>query len=132
MGRMNARLVYTGGAQSVAAGGKVAYNAATVAAKCVESSGGGVVRVNKPGTYRVSFNATLVGTAAGDATLALMSSGEAVPGANATATLAVGGSAPVAFDTLVTVRCGAAGTLAVVSSTAVDVSIAALVIERVA
>lgn len=59
--------------------------------------------LTKPGYYYVTFNADVLGTAAGDVTAELINGSVAVPGATATTTIAVGDTASIAFATIVRV-----------------------------
>ena len=59
--------------------------------------------LTKPGYYYVTFNADVLGTAAGDVTAELINGAVAVPGATATTTIAIGETANVAFATIIRV-----------------------------
>lgn len=59
--------------------------------------------LTKPGYYYVTFNADVLGTAAGDVTAELINGTTAVPGATATVTIAVGDTANIAFATIIRV-----------------------------
>lgn len=59
--------------------------------------------LTKPGYYYITFNADVLGTAAGDVTAELINGSVAVPGATATTTIAVGETANIAFATIVRV-----------------------------
>lgn len=133
MGKSMGRFAYDSAtAQQVAAGGNIAYRSATVEGGCIADAGGGVIRIKRPGIYRVAVNATLEATAAGAVGLRLKHNGENVVGAFGAATLAaMGDLADVSFQTLVTVGCCANDALAVVADAATSVTVAAVVVEKV-
>lgn len=62
------------------------------------------VSLNQPGTYRVTFNANITGTAAGVVTFQLLNNNVAVPGALASVTTAVGSVYNAGFSTIVKVN----------------------------
>lgn len=128
------RFVYNSAtAQAVAEGGNITYANNTTTNNCVQSAGQGIVRIEKAGLYNVFFNCAFEATAAGAVTAQLMHNGVAVPGAAGAVTLgAVGDLASVSFATPVTVKCCANDALNVVVNADTSVTIAALVVEKVA
>lgn len=62
------------------------------------------VSLNQPGTYRVTFNANITGTAAGLVVLQLLNNNVAVSGALASVTAAEGSTYNVSFDTIIKVN----------------------------
>lgn len=128
------RFVYDSAtAQAIAEGGNVTYANGTTSNDCVQSAGQGVVRVMRPGLYNVFFNATLAATAEGDVGLQLYHDGTPVPGASGAVTLgAEGDLASVSFATPVTVRCCADDALSVRADAETSVTVALLVVEKVA
>lgn len=128
------RFVYDSAtAQGIAEGGNVTYADSTTSNGCVQGAGQGVVRVLRPGLYNVFFNATVEATAAGDVALQLYHDGTPVPGASGAVTLAAAGDlASVSFATPVTVRCCADDALFVRADADASVTVALLVVEKVA
>lgn len=68
------------------------------------SAGGTNVSLNKPGTYRVTVNADILGTAAGIVALQLLNNNVAVPGALASVTTAAGTTYNAGFSTIIKVN----------------------------
>lgn len=128
------RFVYDSGtAQAISAGGNIRYVNSTTSNDCVQSAGQGVVRVQKQGLYNVFVNVTFEATASGAVSAQLVHNGVVVPGASGAITLgAVGDTASVSFSTPVTVKCCANDTLNVVVDADTSVTVASLVVEKVA
>lgn len=98
-------------------------------------TGGSVFTIARPGIYKVDFNANVTLDAAGDATLAIESNGEAVAGTEMDATIAVAGDFEnISASTLIVVRCGSSRSISIgnLSATAVTVDDANIIITRIA
>lgn len=67
-------------------------------------TGGTNIILNQPGTYRVTFNADVLGTTAGLVVLQLLNNNIAVSGALASVTAAEGSTYNVSFDTIIKVN----------------------------
>lgn len=67
-------------------------------------TGGTNIILNQPGTYRVTFNADVLGTTAGLVVLQLLNNNVAVSGALASVTAAEGSTYNVSFDTIIKVN----------------------------
>lgn len=63
--------------------------------------GSNTINLRAMGEYLVTVNASITGTSAGDTELQLLNKGTAIAGARATATLASGDTANIAFNTIV-------------------------------
>jgi hypothetical protein len=96
---------YTVTNQIVATDDTLNFNVTKVLTGCTVKHAGGSpsFTLTKPGYYYVTFNADVLGTAAGDVTAELINGSVAVPGATATTTIAVGDTASIAFATIVRV-----------------------------
>jgi hypothetical protein len=91
--------------QAVAADGTINFDTTRILTGCTvkHADGTPTFTLTKPGYYYVTFNADVLGTAAGDVTAELLNGTVAVPGATATTTIAIGDTANVAFTTIVRV-----------------------------
>ena len=96
---------YTITNQIVATDDTLNFNVTKVLTGCTvkHAEGSPSFTLTKPGYYYVTFNADVLGTAAGDVTAELVNGSVAVPGATATTTIAVGDTASIAFATIVRV-----------------------------
>jgi hypothetical protein len=96
---------YTITNQIVATDDTLNFNVTKVLTGCTvkHAEGSPSFTLTKPGYYYVTFNADVLGTAAGDVTAELINGSVAVPGATATTTIAVGDTASIAFTTIVRV-----------------------------
>lgn len=96
---------YTITNQIVAADDTLNFNVTKVLTGCTVKhvEGSPSFTLTKPGYYYVTFNADVLGTAAGNITAELINGSVAVPGATATTTIAVGDTASIAFATIVRV-----------------------------
>jgi hypothetical protein len=96
---------YTITNQIVATDDTLNFNVTKVLTGCTvkHAEGSPSFTLTKPGYYYVTFNADVLGTAAGDVTAELINGSVAVPGATATTTIAVGDTASIAFATIVRV-----------------------------
>ena len=96
---------YTITSQSVAVDDTLNFNVTRILTGCTVNhvDGSPSFTLTKPGYYYVTFNADVLGTAAGDVTAELINGSVAVPGATATTTIAVGETANIAFATIVRV-----------------------------
>ena len=96
---------YTITSQPVAVDDTLNFNVSRILTGCTVNhvDGSPSFTLNKPGYYYVTFNADVLGTAAGDVTAELINGSVAVPGATATTTIAVGDTANIAFATIVRV-----------------------------
>lgn len=127
------RFVYASATpQAVAAGGSPVFANATVSNGCLENAGNGVIKINRPGLYRVAANFTMVGTAAGAVNVQLLHNGTPVPGAQGAATLAANGYGSVSYETLVTVRCCGGDSLQFEVDAATSMTVAAAIVEKAA
>lgn len=75
--------------------------------------GSGIITLNKPGIYKVSYNGNTTLTAAGNASLGIKLNGEVIPGTIMTNTLAAAGVASMSAETLVKVDCNCCVTITV-------------------
>jgi hypothetical protein len=96
---------YTITSQPVAVDDTLNFNVTRILTGCTVKhvDGSASFTLTKPGYYYVTFNADVLGTAAGDVTAELINGSVAVPGATATTTIAVGDTANIAFTTIVRV-----------------------------
>jgi hypothetical protein len=96
---------YTITSQPVAVDDTLNFNVTRILTGCTVNhvDGSASFTLTKPGYYYVTFNADVLGTAAGDVTAELINGSVAVPGATATTTIAVGDTANIAFATIVRV-----------------------------
>lgn len=117
--------------QAVAANGTINMPDVTNNTTCNAISGG-VVTLNRAGTYIVHFNATVSATAAGAQEIQMLRNGSPVPGAHAIETAAAAGDlASMAFTALVTVQSGNTTTLSFRAANAMNIRIANVTIEKV-
>ena len=119
--------------QSVAVNAPVLFGNTRIQTGCTvrHENGSGRFVILKPGIYRVLFNASITAAASGTGILNLVQDGEQVPGANITTTV---GTTPTegSFSTLVRVYCGnSTVSVANVGTTALTLTQANIVIERV-
>ena len=91
--------------QAVAVDGTLNFDTTRVLTGCTVKhvDGTPTFTLTKPGYYYVTFNADVLGTAAGDVTAELLNGSVAIPGATSTTTIAVGDTASIAFATIVKV-----------------------------
>ena len=96
---------YTITNQSVAVDDTLNFNVTRILTGCTVKhvDGSASFTLTKPGYYYVTFNADVLGTAAGDVTAELINGSVAVPGATATTTIAIGETESIAFATIVRV-----------------------------
>ena len=96
---------YTITSQPIAVDDTLNFNVSRILTGCTVNrvDGSPSFTLTKPGYYYVTFNADVLGTAAGDVTAELINGSVAVPGATATTTIAVGETANIAFATIVRV-----------------------------
>ena len=96
---------YTITSQPVAADDTLNFDVSRILTGCTVKhvDGSPSFTLTKPGYYYVTFNADVLGTAAGDVTAELINGAVAVPGATATTTIAIGETANVAFATIIRV-----------------------------
>ena len=96
---------YTITSQPVAADDTLNFDVSRILTGCTVKhvDGSPSFTLTKPGYYYVTFNADVLGTAAGDVTEELINGAVAVPGATATTTIAIGETANVAFATIIRV-----------------------------
>lgn len=96
---------YTITSQPVAVDDTLNFNVSRILTGCTVKhvDGSPSFTLTKPGYYYVTFNADVLGTAAGDVTAELINGSTAVPGATATVTIAVGETANIAFATIIRV-----------------------------
>ena len=96
---------YTITSQPVAVDDTLNFNVSRILTGCTVNhvDGSPSFTLTKPGYYYVTFNADVLGTAAGDVTAELINGSVAVPGATATTTIAIGETANIAFATIVRV-----------------------------
>ena len=96
---------YTITSQPVAVDDTLNFNVTRILTGCTVKhvDGAPSFTLTKPGYYYVTFNADVLGTAAGDVTAELINGTVAVPGATATTTIAVGETANIAFSTIIRV-----------------------------
>lgn len=117
--------------QNVVANGNINFPDVTSTGTC-NSISGGVVTLRTPGTYIVHFNATVSATAIGAQEIQMIRNGSPVPGAHAIETAAAASDlASLAFTALVTVVDGNATTISFRSTTAVNIRVANVTIEKV-
>lgn len=97
----------------------------------INMSGTGI-NIEGAGYYKVDASVSILATTAGNATVALYKDGVAVPGAEATVTLAVGDYETVSFPAFVRLQCCAtSSTLTlVISETGGTVDNVALTVEK--
>jgi hypothetical protein len=91
--------------QAVAADGTINFDTTRILTGCTvkHADGTPTFTLTKPGYYYITFNADVLGTAAGNVTAELLNGTVAVPGATATTTIAIGETANVAFTTIIRV-----------------------------
>ncbi len=96
---------YTITNQSVAVNDTLNFNVTRILTGCTVKhvDGSASFTLTKPGYYYVTFNADVLGTAAGNVTAELINGFIAVPGATATTTIAIGETESIAFATIVRV-----------------------------
>lgn len=96
---------YTITNQSVAVDDTLNFNVTRILTGCTVKhvDGSASFTLTKPGYYYVTFNADILGTAAGNVTAELINGSVAVPGATATTTIAIGETESIAFATIVRV-----------------------------
>jgi hypothetical protein len=96
---------YTITSQPIAVDDTLNFNVSRILTGCTVNhvDGSPSFTLTKPGYYYVTFNADVLGTAAGDVTAELINGSVAVPGATATTTIAVGETANIAFATIIRV-----------------------------
>ena len=96
---------YTITSQPVAVDDTLNFDVSRILTGCIVKhvDGSPSFTLTKPGYYYVTFNADVLGTAAGDVTAELINGAVAVPGATATTTIAIGETANVAFATIIRV-----------------------------
>lgn len=96
---------YTITNQSVAVDDTLNFNVTRILTGCTVKhvDGSASFTLTKPGYYYVTFNADVLGTAAGNVTAELINGSVAVPGATATTTIAIGETESIAFATIVRV-----------------------------
>ena len=96
---------YTITNQSVAVNDTLNFNVTRILTGCTVKhvDGSASFTLTKPGYYYVTFNADVLGTAAGNVTAELINGSVAVPGATATTTIAIGETESIAFATIVRV-----------------------------
>ena len=96
---------YTITNQSVAVDDTLNFNVTRILTGCTVKhiDGSASFTLTKPGYYYVTFNADVLGTAAGDVTAELINGSVAVPGATATTTIAIGETESIAFATIIRV-----------------------------
>ena len=96
---------YTITNQPVAVDDTLNFNVTRILTGCTVKhiDGSASFTLTKPGYYYVTFNADVLGTAAGDVTAELINGSVAVPGATATTTIAIGETESIAFATIVRV-----------------------------
>lgn len=97
------------------------------------ADGSGQFQLTKPGIYHVEFYAQVTSAAAGSATFAINTNGEALAGTEMGTTLAAAGLGDIGTSALIVVPCGASVNVTVenTSAAAVTVNAASLVITRV-
>ena len=96
---------YTIANQSVAVNDTLNFNVTRILTGCTVKhvDGSASFTLTKPGYYYVTFNADVLGTAAGNVIAELINGSVAVPGATATTTIAIGETESIAFATIVRV-----------------------------
>lgn len=96
---------YTITNQSVAVDDTLNFNVTRILTGCTVKhvDGSASFTLTKPGYYYVTFNADILGTAAGNVTAELINGSVAVPGATATTTIAIGETESIAFATIIRV-----------------------------
>jgi hypothetical protein len=96
---------YTITSQPVAVDDTLNFNVSRILTGCTVKhvDGSASFTLTKPGYYYITFNADVLGTAAGNVTVELINGATPVPGATATTTIAVGDTANLAFATIVRV-----------------------------
>lgn len=96
---------YTITSQPVAVDDTLNFNVTRILTGCTVKhvDGSASFTLTKPGYYYITFNADVLGTAAGDITAELINGTTSVPGATATTTIAVGETASIAFSTIIRV-----------------------------
>lgn len=96
---------YTTTNQSVTVDDTLNFNVTRILTGCTVKhvDGSASFTLTKPGYYYVTFNADVLGTAAGNVTAELINGSVAVPGATATTTIAIGETESIAFATIVRV-----------------------------
>ena len=96
---------YTITNQSVAIDDTLNFNVTRILTGCTVKhvDGSASFTLTKPGYYYVTFNADILGTAAGNVTAELINGSVAVPGATATTTIAIGETESIAFATIIRV-----------------------------
>lgn len=96
---------YTITNQSVAVDDTLNFNVTRILTGCTVKhvDGSASFTLTKPGYYYITFNADVLGTAAGNVTVELINGSVAVPGATATTTIAIGETETIAFATIVRV-----------------------------
>lgn len=96
---------YTITNQSVAVNDTLNFNVTRILTGCTVKhvDGSASFTLTKPGYYYVTFNADVLGTAAGNVIAELINGSVAVPGATATTTIAIGETESIAFTTIVRV-----------------------------
>ena len=96
---------YTITNQSVAVDDTLNFNVTRILTGCTVKhvDGSASFTLTKPGYYYVTFNADVLGTAAGNVTAELINGSVAVPGATATTTIAIGETESIAFATIIRV-----------------------------
>lgn len=119
--------------QTVEVNSPVLFVATRIKTGCTvrHEQGSGRFVLNKPGIYKVTFNGNISTAAAGTAILNITQDGESVSGARINAITTAGGSIPVSVTTLLRVYCcDSAVSVTNLSATAVDITDANLVIDR--
>lgn len=96
---------YTVTNQSVAVDDTLNFNVTRILTGCTVKhvDGSASFTLTKPGYYYVTFNADVLGTAAGNVTAELINGSVAVPGATATTTIAIGETESITFATIIRV-----------------------------
>lgn len=96
---------YTITNQSVAVNDTLNFNVTRILTGCTVKhvDGSASFTLTKPGYYYVTFNADVLGTAAGNVIAELINGSVAVPGATATTTIAIDETESIAFATIVRV-----------------------------
>lgn len=119
--------------QSVGVNNPVLFGATRIKTGCTvrHEQGSGRFVLNKPGIYKVTFNANISTVAAGTAILNITQDGEAIAGGRINATTVANGSIPVSVTILLRVYCcDSAVSVTNFSATAVNVTDANMVIDR--
>lgn len=117
--------------QAVPAGGIMQPASIATSTDCIELVGG-EIRINRPGDYKVSVNATMGTAAAGTVEVQLFRNGSPVPGAHALETAAAADDVvSLTFNDLITVDCCGGTVISVRAVAAANMRVLNVIVEEV-